>query len=309
MEKVLMLNRRDYTEWNFNEEISKYVVKGDLYKKGKIVKYLRHIPGIAYFVLGDKEWIKEYDNLIVYDSELSKEALDQIVRVRKGKRTILYFRNSLNGRYEKWNLKKLKEEKGLEIWSYLKKECDEYGMNYNKHTINKKGIMEPAVMNAELKYDFFFCGLKRGDRVDVLNGLADEFEKQGLSYYYFVSGAKNLRNNHCEYKGESVYTNIGWNNEIRLMCESRAILDLVSKNNVTLNGRPITAMWLKKKLVTNYSDIKNYDIYNPNNVFILGEDDISKLKEFIHSPYEEIDETISESYDVNQWIKRFFEQE
>lgn len=308
MEKVLMLGRRDYDEWNFNQEISKYVIKGDLYKTGSLVKYLRHIPGIAYFVLGDKSWIKQYENLIVYDSELTKEALDQIVKLRKGKRTILYFRNSLNGRYEKWNLNKLKEKNNLEIWSYLKKECDEYGMKYNKHTMNRENILKYSVPNAELKYDFFFCGLNRGrGREEILNNLADEFEKLNLTYYYFVSGAPNLRNNHCEYKGENVFTDIGYANEIRLMCESRAELDIVSKLNVTLNARPITAMWLKKKLVTNYTNIKNYDLYNPKNIFILGEDDMSKLKEFLETPYEEIDEKISDSYDINQWIKRFFE--
>ena len=66
---------------------------------------------------------------------------------------------------------------------------------------------------------------------------------------------------------------------------------------------------LKKKKLDNYTLIDNdkniINFYNPNNIFILGKDDINKIKEFIDSPYIEINKDIVDYYDFEQWLKRF----
>ena len=65
------------------------------------------------------------------------------------------------------------------------------------------------------------------------------------------------------------------------------------------------ALFLERKLITNNTDIKNYDFYNHDNIFILGEDNINEIKEFINKPYKKIDQDIIDYYDFDQWLNRF----
>ena len=65
------------------------------------------------------------------------------------------------------------------------------------------------------------------------------------------------------------------------------------------------ALFFEKKLITNNKDIKNYDFYNPSNIFILGENNIEDIKEFINKPYEKVEQKIIDYYDFEQWLSRF----
>ena len=91
---------------------------------------------------------------------------------------------------------------------------------------------------------------------------------------------------------------------IKLVGESKAILDLNNGNQVGLTLRPLEALFFKKKLITNNINIINYDFYSPDNIFILGVDDISNLTIFLNKKYKEIDKKIIEKYDFSNWLKR-----
>ena len=54
--------------------------------------------------------------------------------------------------------------------------------------------------------------------------------------------------------------------------------------------------------------MKSYEFYHPDNIFILGENKIEDLPEFMEKKYVEIDETIVDKYDCKQWLERFFEK-
>lgn len=65
-------------------------------------------------------------------------------------------------------------------------------------------------------------------------------------------------------------------------------------------------MFYKKKLLTNYLDIKNYDFYNKDNIFIIENDDEKKIDIFLKQSYQEISSEIIEQYLVDGWLKNFF---
>lgn len=303
MNKVLLLVGKNNPEFQFSGVNSSTIQKENLYRfEGRgIDKYLRHVSIMSVAALGDwRKYVERYETLIFFDSDMTKETLHSIYRLRKGKRIILYFRNTINDRWEKWNLANL-QNKGLEIWSYCKQDCEKYGMKYNKHTLNRARINALLDADETLEQDLFFCGTnKNRGRESILNKLSEEFDNQGISYYYFVSYAPSLRNNHCKHD-----ESMGYSNEIRSIQHSKAVLDVAADFNVTFNSRPIMAAYLKRKLVTNVKSVRESEIYNPSNVFMLGEDDISGLRSFLDSPYQEMNEELVNSYDVNEWIKRF----
>lgn len=84
---------------------------------------------------------------------------------------------------------------------------------------------------------------------------------------------------------------------------SKAILDIVQDNQRGLTWRTVEALLLRKKLITTFKDVKKYDFYCKENVFIWGEDDIRALKTFIDSPYKVIDKDIVEQYTFAGWLK------
>ncbi|MBP5204804.1 oligosaccharide biosynthesis protein Alg14, partial [Candidatus Saccharibacteria bacterium] len=60
-----------------------------------------------------------------------------------------------------------------------------------------------------------------------------------------------------------------------------------------------------KKLITDNSNIVDYNFYRPENIFIIGKDDPGRLKDFISSPYKKINQKIVDYYEFENWIKRF----
>ena len=48
----------------------------------------------------------------------------------------------------------------------------------------------------------------------------------------------------------------------------------------------------KIKLITDCVWLKKYDFFHPDNIFILGEDEIESLPEFMNKPYVEIETSV-----------------
>ncbi|QYS88749.1 hypothetical protein [Flavobacterium davisii] len=118
---------------------------------------------------------------------------------------------------------------------------------------------------------------------------------------YFVE--KNEFNPKHQIEGiEFTDTIIPFINSSKFYKNCHAILDLAHKNQKGLSFRPYEALGLKIKLITNNSDIVNYDFYHPNNIFIFEEINTDKLIEFLKSPYHELPKEIYFKYSQKNWI-------
>ena len=49
------------------------------------------------------------------------------------------------------------------------------------------------------------------------------------------------------------------------------------------------------KLITDCAWLKNYDFYHPDNIFILGEDEIESLPDFLNKPYIKVESSIEKN--------------
>ena len=87
---------------------------------------------------------------------------------------------------------------------------------------------------------------------------------------------------------------------------SYAILDLPHPNQSGLSIRTIECLAMKKKIITTNSAVKNYDFYNPNNIFVLSEDYVLPDNDWFFREYESVDPIIVENYCITSWIKRVF---
>ena len=87
--------------------------------------------------------------------------------------------------------------------------------------------------------------------------------------------------------------------------QARCIVEIVHTGDPSCTLRPLEAMTIHRKLLTNNLAVRNYTFYRSQNIFILGQDNLSLLSDFLHSPFELLPSDIVDSYDVNSWVEVF----
>lgn len=188
------------------------------------------------------------------------------------------------------------------IVSFDKGDCEKYSLLYGPQYIsdafirNKKPLM--------IDTDVFFAGKDKGRIKEILD-IEKMLNELGLSTCFWILGEKRNKYNDIE-KRKLMKQSVPYSKIIQQNQRSKAILEVMQKGQRGLTYRPIEALHLQKKLITNFVEIKNYDFYNKNNIFILGEDDLSNLKKFVNSPYEPIDLNIVKKYTFTGWLKEIY---
>src|SRR5690606_2259129 len=127
------------------------------------------------------------------------------------------------------------------------------------------------------------------------------FNNMGInSYFHIVPDKKDS----SKYKEKP----LPYPKYLELVAKSKAILDIKPINQDGLTLRPMEAIFFRKKLITTDTTIVKETFYSNKNVFVLGTDDINKLKDFLNEPYENIDESIILHYDFDNWLKRLINE-
>lgn len=83
---------------------------------------------------------------------------------------------------------------------------------------------------------------------------------------------------------------------------SYALVDLVTDEHDGLSYRFFEAMFYKKKLITNNRHVKNYDFYNPKNIFVTDFSDFENLREWLDGDFEEIPNEVLIKYSFQNWL-------
>ena len=65
------------------------------------------------------------------------------------------------------------------------------------------------------------------------------------------------------------------------------------------------SIFFNRKLITTNIFVKQCDFYDPNNIFIYGEDNNENIKPFLNLKYNPVSYDILNKYDINKWIENF----
>ncbi len=294
--KILLLCGKDNVLFDFSDDLN--VIKENVYKNmnKRILQLFCNVPIFYKYALEDWKYnIKTYTDIIIFDSNFKYEVVNYIKKNSINSKIILYFRNSVKSQ-SRLDIDKLKKM-DIDIWSYNKADCEEYGLKYNGQNWNP--LLKTAISETE-KNDLIFVGEAKG-RIEYLNKLHNYCKKEGLKDYFYLVGYENEEFNKNK---DSCY--LGYKKNVELANSSLAIVDIVTEKNYAMTLRPLEALFLNKKLVTNYKEIKNEKFYNVNNIFILN-NNYEEIADFLKTPYVAIDEAIKEQYTCTSWMLRFFE--
>lgn len=88
-----------------------------------------------------------------------------------------------------------------------------------------------------------------------------------------------------------------------IFSRSVCVLDASQAGQTGLTMRTIEALGAKRKLITTNQTVKDYDFYDPANIYVytVG-DEFDFESEFFNSPYKELPEDIYEKYSLSHWV-------
>lgn len=288
MKKILLLCGKNNIQFPIDET---KCIKDDLYKYSEdslLFRFIRkYLPYKVKWYCG--KWINtldDFSNCIIFDSTVKYEVIEYISDKLKI-RPVLYYRNQINSNH---NLDINKVMLKADVWTYNLSDCMKYKVKYNPQVTSKKLLDD--FINKEIIYDITFIGTDK-NRKKLLNELELKFSNFGLGCNFKIINNKAKQ--------------LSYHTYLDIISKSKCILDLVSENNYGLTLRVLEALFLDKKLITNYELIKNYPFYNENNIFVIGKRNINELPLFLKEENVFIPDSIKMRYDVGTWINRFIE--
>lgn len=182
-----------------------------------------------------------------------------------------------------------------EHYSFEKDDCEQHNLklisNFYVHKSTKKSP----------EFDAFFFGAK-DSRLHKIKTLFEYLNKKGWNAKALLVGKISNFNNSGFL--EITKQGIPFSECYKFSENTKIVVDIGHPNQKGLSLRPFEALGLKRKLLTNNPNIKNYDFYNENNIFIINDfEKINIPKTFLETPFQELPEHIYEKYYITNWLK------
>lgn len=237
------------------------------------------------------------DVVVLFDTGNAPYITRLLKQLKPKLRVIVWYWNSVSSSVDINTF----DRNSVEFWSFDQADCQKYGMRYNTQFFIEENLANIEMQNNGS--DVFYVGFDK-DRSKILAELRDILKNSGISYNFNLVAYHNSTNPYgIEYRLPITYREV-----LQNIKSSKAVIDLVADWQEGLTLRPLEALFMKKKLITNMKRIQTYDFYNPNNIYILGVDDQDRLGEFIQSKYDESNNAeMKQNYSFRSWLERFME--
>ncbi len=98
------------------------------------------------------------------------------------------------------------------------------------------------------------------------------------------------------------------NETIRIMNDSRVLLDIAQPKQEGLSFRIFEAMGLEKKIITTNKSVTTYDFYKPENIFVWQNEGTIPSTDFFTKLYSPLPVEIVKKYSLQNWIHQLFEK-
>ena len=177
----------------------------------------------------------------------------------------------------------------FQVITYDELDAEKYGFRWHTQFFNIKPYHDVGTFQENtFLYDFLFVGYakNRMEEIERIHSMLSSFN--------------------CKFV--TVHTSsdyIPYTKYMEMAMQSRCLVEIVHSGDSSCTLRPLEAMAIRRKLLTNNPAIHNYSFFRPQNIFIIGENELSKLPDFLQSPIEPLHSEVVESYDVNTWVESF----
>lgn len=200
-----------------------------------------------------------------------------------------------------------KQKEFLQYFDYVssfdKEESKKFGMKFIPNFYLEKDI----VKNKITEYEYFTI-MKYDKRFPMLEKLAKSLKEKKINYKFIVVTNEEISSEYVEISKNYIplkktYELISKSNGIVEIGHTK---DIGNKYQGGASFRIADAIGNKQKIITNYDFIKDYDIYDENNIFVLTDNFENKLDNFLKNIYKEYPKEVYERYSGKNWIKSIF---
>ena len=249
-----------------------------------------HFCDVTRWLEDWKYKIAEYDVIFIFDGVRGRDVIEYIRDHNKRASIIIYYINPVDfaDRKAPHNYKGL----DCEFYTFDPIDAKKFGIKFKPYFYPEEYMID-CDEKVPIKQDIFFVGVDK-DRLGVIKDLHRRFEQMNLTDKLMIVATPHKKYSRSDEKW--LAKRVPYEKIAENIKQSKAILDIVQSGQSGITLRPMEAMFYNKKLITNNIYIKEYDFYNPHNIFILQERNISELKEFLELPTIEINQKIKNKY-------------
>lgn len=239
----------------------------------------------------NKKLIGASNTFLMYDGT-DPEVVGYIRRNNPDSRIIVYYINPVKYSFSVESFKKY----DAELWTFDDEDAKRYGMEWNPLHYFSTEIKQ----NHPKTVDVAFVGADKG-RYSALAELQHKFLDLGLSVDMHITA----NTNNPFYDRKKYKKRLSYEENMRHVYSAKAVLDIMQKDQYGYTMRIPETMVNHIKLITNNPNIKQYPFYSPSNVFVLGEDNLNNLKDFINKPWDSVNDEVIKDLEYEYWIHKF----
>ena len=273
------------------------------------INYIETLTKAYFNRMMERICLEHYDSVIIIRSMsfcFTNNMIWRLKEIQKDAEFVMYFWDSLA------NLKNLDC-----MWKYFDRcysfdpdDVEKYErlkllpLFYSKpYELVERGHEEPL-------YDCFYYGTAHPQKLVYINDMAKQLGqiyKKMFIYHYMPSKFKFIYHKfkNKEYRGwrfsDFETRKLSMQEMADYVSRSRYILDSPQRGQRGLTMRSVEVLGAKRKLITINSDIKNYDFYREENIYVFeGQFDFSS--KFFSEPYKELPSNIYNKYSLRSWL-------
>lgn len=154
--------------------------------------------------------------------------------------------------------------------------------------------------------DFYFAGSHLSERSGTIAAFGTLARKHDWALdFNIVCGRKDLKNCRRLYP-QSIKLHVqtySYAENLQRAKRAKILVDFKAPVHNGLSFRAFEALGYRKKLITTNAEIKKYDFYRPENIFIWDGKTLDGIRAFLNTPYREIPHEIREKYSFGNWIR------
>jgi hypothetical protein len=160
------------------------------------------------------------------------------------------------------------------------------------------------------EYDIVSVCTAHPNRYKVMYDLFPKLESKGIRVYsYMYLNRLQYYYNRVlipEFKiaksSEFKFTPLSEEENLEVLKKSNTVFDMQHNLQSGLTMRTIETLGAKRKMITTNINIRKYDFYNQNNIYVMDKPSLVEIEQFIKHKYEPISNEIYKKYSLESWI-------
>ena len=285
---------QDKVRFSFFDTLLSKICKN--YKINKFNKYFNEII--------ENEKQNKYDKiLIIFGAGFMNETHLKILKKTFPQAKIVYYAWDSVENFPA--IKSLFE--GADIsYSFDKNDCKKYGVNFLPLFYMSKINNESKKIKWYVSTIMSFYNKKSGSLRRLFDLLPPNLNKyfflriRSREYYVFMKIFH--RNNFVRFKKYFTFASLNRTECLNIIKESIAVIDCPVPNQNGLTMRTFETLAMNTKLITSNINVREYDFYTPNNIFVVDSNVSEIPASFFSTPFD-VQFQIGEKYSLKHFVK------